>query len=54
MSDIYETYREKREALKLKNNLKRVEKMHSKGKLTAEERVEGFFDADTYIEMKLC
>lgn len=52
MSDIYETYREKREALKLKNNLKRVEKMHSKGKLTAEERVEGFFDRNTYIEMK--
>ena len=52
MSDIYETYREKREALKLKNNLKRVEKMHSKGKLTAEERVEGFFYADTYTEMK--
>ena len=26
--------------------------MHSGGKLTAEERVEGFFDAGTYREMK--
>lgn len=52
MKDIYETYREKREALKIKNNPKRVEKMHSNGKLTAEERIDGFFDMGTYTEMK--
>lgn len=52
MADIYETYKEKREALRIKNNPKRVEKMHKGGKLTAEERIDGFFDPDTYIEMK--
>lgn len=52
MKDIYEIYREKREALKIKNNTERVNKMHSKGKLTAEERIESFFDSGTYIEMK--
>lgn len=52
MADIYEKFWEKREALKIKNNPKRVEKIHNGGKLTAEERVEGFFDAGTYTEMK--
>ena len=52
MSDIYETFREKREALKIKNDPVRVEKMHKKGKLTAEERIDGFFDPDTYSELK--
>lgn len=52
MADIYEQYREKREALKIKNNPKRVDKMHNAGKLTAEERIDGFFDPNTYIEMK--
>lgn len=49
---IYEKHHLKREALKIRNNLKRVEKMHKAGKLTAEERMEGFFDAGTYTEMK--
>ena len=52
MTDIYGNYREKRDALKIKNNPRRVEKMHKAGKLTAEERVEAFFDGDTYTEMK--
>lgn len=52
MSDIYKEFHEKREALKLKNNPKRVQKMHDKGKLTAEERIEHFFDDGTYTELK--
>lgn len=52
MKDIYEAYHEKREALKIQNNPKRVEKMHNNGKLTAEERINGFFDAGTYTELK--
>lgn len=52
MTDIYGNYREKRDALKIKNNPKRVEKMHKAGKLTAEERIEAFFDGHTYTEMK--
>lgn len=49
---IYKDFHKKREALKIKNNPKRVEKMHSKGKMTAEERIEGFFDMGTYTELK--
>lgn len=52
MADVYQRYHEKREALKLKNNPKRVDKMHKAGKLTAEERIEAFFGRDTYLEMK--
>ena len=52
MTDRYEAYRQKREALKISSSQKRVDKMHKAGKLTAEERIELFFDPGTYIEMK--
>ena len=51
MTDIYGNYREKRDALKIKNNPSRVEKMHKAGKLTAEERIEAFFDDHTVTAM---
>lgn len=52
MSEIYDNYYKKRDILKIHNNPDRVEKMHSKGKLTAEERVEKFYDFGTYSELK--
>ena len=52
MKDIYQELHEKREKLQIHNNPDRVEKMHKKGKLTAEERMLGFFDKGTYLELK--
>lgn len=52
MKDIYREFYEKREKLLIHNDPDRVEKMHKKGKLTAEERMQGFFDRETYLELK--
>lgn len=52
MSIIYDEFYQKRDELKIHNHPERVEKVHSKGKLTAEERVESFFDKGSYCELK--
>jgi len=41
----------KREVISLGGGLKRIEKQHAKGKLTARERLEKLFDEGTFIEM---
>lgn len=52
MKTKYEEYLKKREELKIANHPKRVEKIHDAGKLTAEERLDCFFDDHTYVELK--
>lgn len=41
----------KKEAISLGGGIKRIEKQHAKGKLTARERLEKLFDPGTFIEM---
>lgn len=41
----------KREKVKLGGGAKRIEKQHASGKYTARERIEKFFDPDTFVEL---
>jgi acetyl-CoA carboxylase carboxyltransferase component len=48
--NVYEEFREKRNALRISSNLAKVEKVHANGKLTAEERMSLLFDSGTFVE----
>lgn len=48
--NIFDVYREKRNALRIGSNPKKVEKIHAGGKYTAEERMNLLFDHDTFVE----
>ncbi|MEG6584005.1 methylmalonyl-CoA decarboxylase subunit alpha [Dendrosporobacter sp. 1207_IL3150] len=41
----------KQEKIKLGGGAKRIEKQHASGKYTARERIEKFFDANTFVEL---
>ncbi|MGD0581537.1 MAG: acyl-CoA carboxylase subunit beta [Bacteroidales bacterium] len=47
----YRTFTERREALKKQYSPKQAEKQHSKGKLTAQERITLLFDSGTFEEI---
>jgi propionyl-CoA carboxylase beta chain len=47
----YKTFIERREALKKQYSPKQAEKQHSKGKLTAQERINLLFDSGTFEEI---
>jgi acetyl-CoA carboxylase carboxyltransferase component len=47
----YKTFTERREALKKQYSPKQAEKQHSKGKLTAQERISLLFDSGTFEEI---
>lgn len=47
----YKTFFERQEAIKKQYSSKQAEKQHSKGKLTANERIGLLFDADTFEEI---
>lgn len=50
MGNVYDEFRQKRKALRISSNPKKVEKVHASGKYTAEERMNLLFDADTFVE----
>ena len=60
MSDIIKLLEKKREEAKLGGGKKRIDSQHSKGKLTARERIEVLLDQDTfeeydmYVEHRTC
>src|SRR4030043_587953 len=47
----YKAFRERQEALKKQYSRKQAEKQHSKGKLTAHERIRMLFDSGTFEEI---
>lgn len=51
MEEILEKYREKREKIMEMGGEKAVEKQHDSGKMTARERIDYFFDPDTFTEI---
>jgi acetyl-CoA carboxylase carboxyltransferase component len=50
-AELYEEYRQKRDKIKQLGGAKAVEKQHGEGKWTARERVDYFFDPDTFTEI---
>src|ERR1700741_4406253 len=50
MSEIIQRLEEKRAAARLGGGQQRINTQHSKGKLTARERIELLFDADSFEE----
>ena len=53
MKEKLEEFREKKKDIELGGGLKRIEAQHQKGKLTARERIEAFFDPGTFQELDL-
>ena len=49
--NVFEQYRQKRKKLHISNDPQKVKKIHDEGKYTAEERMELFFDKDTFVEI---
>ena len=49
----YKAFNERQEALKKQYSSKNAEKQHSKGKLTAHERINLLFDSGTFEEMEI-
>lgn len=43
-------YRARRKKAELGGGLKRIQAQHAKGKLTARERIQGLYDADSFVE----
>ncbi len=50
IKDVYELFAEKRKKLSIANNPVKVEKIHSQGKLTAQERLQLLYDNNRYEE----
>ncbi|MBW2310213.1 MAG: acyl-CoA carboxylase subunit beta [Deltaproteobacteria bacterium] len=53
MKEKLEEFREKRQGTELGGGLKRIKVQHQKGKLTARERIDAFFDPGTFQELDL-
>ncbi len=51
LKDLADDLQKKREQLKTMGGAERVEKQHSRGKLTARERIDRLFDAGTFLEI---
>lgn len=51
--DLYAEYKEKREKIKQMGGPKAIEEQHKRGKWTARERIEYFFDPGTFTEIGL-
>lgn len=49
--DILSEYREKRKKIMTMGGLEAVEKQHKRGKMTARERIQYFFDPETFTEI---
>jgi acetyl-CoA carboxylase carboxyltransferase component len=49
--DILSEYREKRKKIVMMGGLEAVEKQHKRGKMTARERIQYFFDPETFTEI---
>ncbi|MCB2190211.1 MAG: acyl-CoA carboxylase subunit beta [Deltaproteobacteria bacterium] len=53
MDHLIEELEQKNQAYRLGGGVKRIEREHAKGKLTARERLDYLFDKDTFIEVGL-
>ena len=51
MSEKLELLRQKREKIEMAGGQKRIDKQHQSGKLTARERMNIFFDEETFVEL---
>ena len=53
MDDLIRDLEERKETLRLGGGPKRIERQHAKGRLTARERIDAFFDPGTFVEIDL-
>ena len=51
--DVFEEYRQRREKIKQMGGAKAVEQQHQRGKWSARERIDYFFDPGTFTEIGL-
>ena len=53
MDELIRDLEERKENLRLGGGPKRIERQHAKGRLTARERLDVFFDPETFVEIDL-